>query len=245
MLTLNDIINVNFRKMKFSGYNTEDVDAFIDQVESSYDALIKKSIEQKEKNEALAAENAELLKKLEVLADRIEEYRKEEDQIKSALVSAQKLGDASIREARHKAEIILKDANLKAEHVVDTAKAQIIEEQKELEQLKKTVSDFRSKLLETYKEHLTLINALPAQKEPENKVPEPQEEESLEPEQEKETPPTQPVEEVEPEENLEATREFGAVSFEAEKVDVAPEPVHDRRYDVLKFGDDYDISSDR
>ena len=32
MLTLNDIINVSFRKSNFSGYRTEDVDEFIDEV---------------------------------------------------------------------------------------------------------------------------------------------------------------------------------------------------------------------
>ena len=43
MLTLNDIINVSFRKSRLSGYNTEDVDNFIDQVKASYDELMKKS----------------------------------------------------------------------------------------------------------------------------------------------------------------------------------------------------------
>ena len=70
MLTLNDIINVSFRKSSFSGYRPEDVDNFIDQVRDSYDTLIKKSVEQKEKNEALAEENAQLTKKLEILANK-------------------------------------------------------------------------------------------------------------------------------------------------------------------------------
>ena len=101
MLTLNDIINVSFRKSRFSGYNTEDVDNFIDQVKESYDELLKKNIELKEEMEKQNAEKEQLLKKLEVLAGKIEDYRQEEDEIKNALVSAQKLGDASIREARH------------------------------------------------------------------------------------------------------------------------------------------------
>ena len=51
MLTLNDIINVSFRKSRLSGYNTEDVDNFIDQVKESYDELMKKNIELKEEME--------------------------------------------------------------------------------------------------------------------------------------------------------------------------------------------------
>ena len=101
MLTLNDIINVSFRKSRLSGYNTEDVDNFIDQVKESYDELQKKNIELKEEMEKQNAEKEQLLKKLEVLAGKIEDYRQEEDEIKNALVSAQKLGDASIREARN------------------------------------------------------------------------------------------------------------------------------------------------
>ena len=159
MLTVNDIINAAFRKAGFSGYKTEDVDAFLDQVKDTFEEMQKENIEQKEQYEKLRQENEGLQDKLEVLAAKIEEYRSE-----GALVSAQKLGDASIREARHKAEIIVKDANLKAENIIASAKQDVVEYTIEFEKLKKTVSDFRSKLLDTYKEHLTLINALPVQK---------------------------------------------------------------------------------
>lgn len=185
MLTLNDIINVSFRKSRFSGYNTEDVDNFIDQVKESYDELLKKNIELKEEMEKQNAEKEQLLKKLDVLAGKIEDYRQEEDEIKNALVSAQKLGDASIREARHKAEIIVKDATLKAGHIANTAEESIQEQKRELERLKKEVSDFRAQLLETYKKHLTLIDAIPTYKPEQEAKPQPvkQPEESSVPEE--------------------------------------------------------------
>ncbi|TQI65843.1 DivIVA domain-containing protein [Clostridium sp. KNHs216] len=164
MLSMNDIINASFRKSGFSGYRTDDVDQFIDQVKESYDALLKKDLEQKEAYERLKAENEQLLEKMKILAAKVEDYRLEEDEIKNALVSAQKLGDASIRESRHKAEIIVKDANIKAERIISGAKQSVTEQQKEMERLQQTVSDFRSKLLGLYKEHLTLIDALPAHK---------------------------------------------------------------------------------
>lgn len=288
MLTLNDIINVSFRKSNFSGYKTEDVDAFIDQVKDSYDALIKKTIEQKESNEALATENGQLTKKIEVLAGKIENYRSEEDEIKTALISAQKLGDASVREARHKAEIIVKDASQKAERIVSTAKNEAIQEQKTLEQLKKEVSDFRTKLLGIYKEHLTMIDAIPSQKDAPKReelpvrqpVPEPEPEpvaqaEPFAPVEDFYMPPATYVPPVEPQHfapdpvaeplfaeplaeqtliandfddfadpaSLEATREFvvDASAFETRDSDPSGK---DLRYDVLKFGDDYDISED-
>lgn len=164
MLSLNDIINVSFRKSGFSGYRAEDVDAFIDQVRESFDELQKKGIEKDEQLEHQKEEAKQADEKLKILAGKIEEYRAQEDEIKNALISAQKLGDASVREARHKSEIILKDANLKAEHIVSGANDKIKEQKEEMNRLKREVSDFRSKLLSAYKEHLTLIDALPSER---------------------------------------------------------------------------------
>lgn len=164
MLTLNDIINASFRKSGFSGYRTEDVDGFLDRVRESYDELLKRGTQQDEEIDKLKSENQQMTEKVKILADKVEEFRAQEDEIKNALISAQKLGDSSVREARHRAEIIVKDANLKAEHIIAGANEKVIEQKNELDRLQKAVSDFRSKLLSAYKEHLTLIDALPVHK---------------------------------------------------------------------------------
>lgn len=221
MLSLNDIINVSFRKSGFSGYRTDDVDHFIDEVKESYDILIKKNLEQKDEAEKRKQENQQLVDKLKVLADKIEEYRAEEEDIKNALISAQKLGDASIRESRHKAEIIIKDATLKAERIVSNADQEITDQKKELERLQQNAADFRSKLLELYREHLTLINALPTRK------PEPAAQEAPAAQEE---PGVQ-----EPEEAALHTEVSGFDdAFEAP-------PAH---YTAIQFGSESDISAD-
>ena len=179
MLSLNDITNVSFRKAGFSGYRPEDVDAFIDQVRDTVEELTQKSLAQREEMERVEEEKRQMQKKIELLAGKIEDYRSEEDEIKNALVSAQKLGDASIREARHKAEIILKDANLKAEHIIAGAEEQIQQQKQQMADLKKRVAEFRAQLLEMYRRHLTLIDALPGEKkeepapQPAPSIPEP------------------------------------------------------------------------
>ena len=147
MLTLNEIRNVNFRKSNFGGYRAEDVEAFIDEVQRSYDSLLK--------------ENAELLKRLESLTTKLEEYQREEDSIRNALMNAQKVGDASLRDAKHKAEIILKDATIKAEKIVSNAQVEIHRERDVIEKMQRDIADFKAKLLKAYKEHLTLINSIP------------------------------------------------------------------------------------
>lgn len=147
MLTLNEIRNVNFRKSNFGGYRAEDVEAFIDEVQLSYDSLLK--------------ENAELLKRLESLTTKLEEYQREEDSIRNALMNAQKVGDASLRDAKHKAEIILKDATIKAEKIVSNAQIEIHRERDVIEKMQRDIADFKARLLKAYKEHLTLINSIP------------------------------------------------------------------------------------
>ncbi len=149
MLTLNEIRNVNFRKANFGGYRAEDVEAFIDEVQLSYDTLLR--------------ENAELVKKLEVLAAKLEEYQGEEDSIRNALMNAQKVGDASLRDAKHKAEIILKDATIKAEKIVSNAQTEIHRERDIIERMQRDIAEFKTKLLRAYKDHLTLINNLPTE----------------------------------------------------------------------------------
>ena len=94
MLTPNDIRNVVFTK-GMGGYKTSEVDVFIDECADTVEALIK---EKTAAVEALNREKQDLQKKLEVLADKLVEYRNDEDSIRTALLSAQRLGDATLRD---------------------------------------------------------------------------------------------------------------------------------------------------
>ena len=180
MLNAQQINDTTFRMAKLpGGYKPEDVDEFVEEVRDTVDALTATAQKQKEEIAALGQENRQIQKKMEILAQKIEEYREEEDGIKNALVSAQKLGDASVREARHKAEIIIRDAQMKAERILASAEEEAETHTKELETLKQAVSDFRSQMLEMYKRHLTLITSLPIYREEQaedSSAEEPQEE---------------------------------------------------------------------
>ena len=150
-LTLEDIANISFPRANFGGYRAEDVDAFIDDVQVSYDNVLK--------------ESAELKRKLAILAQKVEEYRNEEDSIRNTLLSAQKLADASVREAKHKAEVIVADATEKAERIILGAQKEADSQKGELGRLKEEVAAFRTKLLTVYKEHLQIIQQLPVEEE--------------------------------------------------------------------------------
>lgn len=160
MLTANDIRNMSFSK-GMGGYKTAEVDAFKEQCADTVSQL--------------AASKAELEKKLEVLADKLMEYRNDEDNIRSALLNAQRLGDSVIREAKQKAGLIMEDAKIKAENMQESARRNIKDEERELERIRREVTNFKMHILSMYREHLALIDVLPELREEEPKKEQPKE----------------------------------------------------------------------
>ena len=67
MLTIEEIKNIAFRKAGMGGYRPDDVDEFIDDVIASF--------------EQMKAEKADLLRKTDILATKIEQYRKAEEML--------------------------------------------------------------------------------------------------------------------------------------------------------------------
>lgn len=72
----------------FSGYKMEEVDVFLDEVAADYEKML--------------TDNAELIKKIEVVVAKLEEYRSNEESLSNALLNAQKINEQVIREARTK-----------------------------------------------------------------------------------------------------------------------------------------------
>ena len=88
MITSEDVRRVTFEK-SMRGYRCDDVDDYLKQVAESM--------------ETLSAQNDDLQKKLVVLAQRIDQYRAEEDTLRTTMINAQRLGENVIREAKQKA----------------------------------------------------------------------------------------------------------------------------------------------
>lgn len=104
-----EILNKQFDKAKLGGYKLEDVDDYLKEVSDEFAALQKS--------------NSELERKLEVLADKIREYREDEDALKDALLIAQKQGNAIVAESKASAEKITKETKEKVEKLLAESKA--------------------------------------------------------------------------------------------------------------------------
>ncbi len=99
------------------GYKKEDVDEFLSEVASEFSKLRKA--------------NEELEKKLEVLADKIREYREDEDALKEALLGAQKQGRMVVDEAKEKAANIVMDAQNKSDEIIKEAEDVVAQKKEE------------------------------------------------------------------------------------------------------------------
>ncbi len=146
MLTPHDIEEYPLPKT-LGGYKCEAVDSFLDTVAADYQKLYD--------------ENLALTKKMNLLVEKITEYRKDEEYLKSAMLEAQRLVEISTKEAKAKAEEIISEANAKAEEIIQNAIHASQAADEHYESMRVEVNSFRNQLLTTYKSHIEIISALP------------------------------------------------------------------------------------
>ena len=157
MITSKDIRNKRFEKAAF-GYKQEEIDEFLSQLEAELDEMER--------------ERAEANNKIQILADKVREYMKDEDALKDALLGAQKQGHQVIAEANERAEKIIADAEAKAAELEDESvrqhaeameknRAEIAREKEALIEAQQQVADFKKSLFDMYKNHLELISSMP------------------------------------------------------------------------------------
>jgi len=128
MITPQDIKEKTFEKALFGGYDMAAVDAFLEEISTDL-ALLQR-------------ENATLKGKMKVLVDKVEEYRGNEDALRMAVVSAQRLGNIIEKEAREKADTLVGDASAEAERITKDARLEVEMEKARLDEAKQASAQF-------------------------------------------------------------------------------------------------------
>lgn len=110
MITPSELRQYEFKPAGRNAYKSDDVDLLFGQILVDYEKMYR--------------ENSELIKRVSLLADKLEQYKKDEVDIKQAVLSAQKAADIIVRDA----EESIADAKAEAEAILAAAKgeAQII-----------------------------------------------------------------------------------------------------------------------
>ncbi len=102
MLTPAKIKSHRFEPAGRNAYKADAVDRFFQEVTESYEQMFR--------------ENGEMYKKISLLAERLEEYRNDEDNIRNALLTAQRMSEKIQREAKESAEALVAEAQLNAQN---------------------------------------------------------------------------------------------------------------------------------
>jgi cell division initiation protein len=153
MLLPNELFSKKFDKYKAAGYKATEVDSFMVEVASLFSQNSR--------------ELTELKRRLETTTSKLSALEGDRENINNALLSAQRLADSIIKEATGRADIVSRDADIKAEKIIDHARGEIVAQRDELARIKREVTSFRSKLINIYRGHLESINAIPVEREDE------------------------------------------------------------------------------
>ncbi len=110
MLSPEAIQKKEFEQSVLGGYRRDEVDDFLDELEGDYTKLYN--------------ENIELVEKLKVCLAKIEDYKKDEEFLKTAIINAQRLNETTLREIELKEKEVEIASKEKAAAIVAEAQQQ-------------------------------------------------------------------------------------------------------------------------
>ena len=128
-ITVEDIENKEFKKA-MRGYNSEEVDDFLNDVLESY--------------EEVSRENSRLKEKITSFEEKIIHYKKVEDTIQNTLVLAQSASEQTKLAAQKEHDLIIKNANESAQRMIDKANTDVLTIRAEYEKTRQEFEKFRS-----------------------------------------------------------------------------------------------------
>ncbi len=143
MLTPLEIHNKEFKR-SFRGYNEEEVDEFLDRVIKDYETLYR--------------ENMDLKEAIDRLNSKVEHYQHMENTLHSTLVIAQETAEEVKLNAKKETELIMKEAEIRAQKLVDEALAKVRKLTGEYEELQKQAQVFRTRLRTLLQAQMEMLN---------------------------------------------------------------------------------------
>ncbi|MPN49470.1 hypothetical protein SDC9_197091 [bioreactor metagenome] len=90
----------------------------------------------------------------------MEEYRDQENTLKSALINAQRLGENVIHEAKAKADSLMREATSRAQRILDAAEDREREKKDNLRAMEAEIVSFKGSVLELYQQHIESLSKI-------------------------------------------------------------------------------------
>lgn len=131
MLTPLDIHNQEFKR-SFRGYNEDEIDEFLDRVVKDYEQLYR--------------ENVELKETVDRLKTKVEHFQHIENTLHNTLVVAQETAEEVKLNAKKEAELVLKEAKVNGQRMVDEATGKVRQRMAEYEEIQQQIQLYRTKM---------------------------------------------------------------------------------------------------
>ncbi|MFA5843447.1 MAG: DivIVA domain-containing protein [Coriobacteriia bacterium] len=144
-LTPLDIHHKEFRH-SIRGYHEEEVDQFLDQVADEFERLFK--------------ENIELAERIEAASAVVKSYEDMKETLNNTLLQAQRSAEEIIAKAQKEADLVLRDAEVKAKEVIHQALSDKQKASAELLRIKQAEEEFRGRFKSLLDQHLRSIGEI-------------------------------------------------------------------------------------
>ncbi|MBM4146160.1 MAG: DivIVA domain-containing protein [Nitrospira sp.] len=129
--------------MKFRGFDIEEVYAFLEII--------------REEMEDLLRENASVKENVQRLENQIKEYRDMETTLRETLLTAQQLVEDYKTNARKEAELVVREAELKADSVLKEAQEKVIKIHEDIVDLKGIRRHFKEEIKRMVESHMKML----------------------------------------------------------------------------------------
>lgn len=130
--------------IKFRGFDVEDVYAFLEVI--------------REEMEDLLRENASLKEQIHRAEQQLQEYRDMENTLRETLMTAQQLVEDYKNNARKEADLIIREAELKADAMIKEAQEKVIKIHEDIVDLKGIRRHFKEELKRLIESHLMMLD---------------------------------------------------------------------------------------
>jgi len=141
-LTPTDIHNKEFHR-GFRGYAEQEVDEFLDSVVLEFEALLRDRDQMR-----VRADEAE---------QNLARYKQVEEHLQKALVMAEKTSDEMRQNAKHEAELLVRDAQQKADQLLDEARGELRTLERDLMERRREIDIWKAKVRSMLESELALL----------------------------------------------------------------------------------------
>ena len=142
-LTSMDIHHKEFRH-SVRGYNPDEVDQFLDDVADEFDRLFK--------------ENIDLSERLEAATEKVRTYTDMEKTLHNTMLAAQQSAEEIQNKAHKEADLLLRDAEIKAKELIQASLAEKQRTQSEFMRIKAAEDEFRKRFRAVLDDYAHQVN---------------------------------------------------------------------------------------